>query len=352
MFDMNQSLFLRALRREPVERTPLWIMRQAGRYLPEYRKVRALAGDFLTLCKTPELACEVSLQPLQRFKLDAGIVFSDILTIPDAMGLGLFFVEGEGPRFRRPLCTLQAIQSLPDLESGSLNYVMQAIKLVRRDMPKELPLIGFSGSPWTLSCYMIQGGSSTTFEKVMRLLRSEGQVMHLLLQKLTAAVTQYLIDQANAGANVLMIFDTWGGLLEETEYSQFSLAYLRQIVAALKVNCPHVPIILFRRNSSQCLEQMAATGCDAVGVDWTCNLHDARQRVGERVALQGNLDPNVLLGQKELISKQVAAVLAAFGHGSGHVFNLGHGIVPGVPPEHVTTLVEAVRELSPAYHLE
>ena len=349
--DLNQSLFLRALRRQPVVRTPVWIMRQAGRYLPEYRNTREQAGDFLSLCKNPQLACEVTLQPLRRYALDAAILFSDILTIPDAMGLGLHFLEGEGPCFSHPLSSVQSIRDLvvPSV-SGNLDYVMNAARLIRQEMPNELPLIGFAGSPWTLACYMVEGKSSKEFKRIKNLVYSEPEAARLLLDKLTQAVSDYLIEQVKAGVNALMIFDTWGGVLTPGNYQNYSLHFMQQIVKQLKSYCPDVPVILFTKGGGQWLEQMAATGCDALGIDWTCDLNDARQRVGARVALQGNLDPSVLLSTPECIRSQVQEVLRSYGNGSGHIFNLGHGITPDVPPEHVAVMVDAVHEFSPAFH--
>lgn len=352
MYDLNQSLFLRALRREPVERTPIWMMRQAGRYLPEYRKVRAQAGDFLNLCKNPELACEVTLQPLRRYAMDAAILFSDILTIPDAMGLGLYFAEGEGPCFSNPVQDLQAIKNLriPEV-NDSLAYVMNAVRLIRQEMPKELPLIGFAGSPWTLACYMVEGRSTREFKRISKLIYTESEAAHMLLHKLALSVSDYLIEQIKSGVNAVMIFDTWGGILTPANYQEFSLSYMQQIVQTIKAVYPDIPVILFTKNGGQWLEKMQATGCDALGIDWTCDLGDARKRVGHQVALQGNLDPAVLLSSPQCIREQVGKVLASFGHGSGHVFNLGHGITPDVPPEHVAVMVDAVHELSPQYHL-
>ncbi|MFJ1268297.1 uroporphyrinogen decarboxylase [Legionella lytica] len=351
MYDLNQSLFLRALRRQPVERTPLWMMRQAGRYLPEYRQTRAQAGDFLSLCKNPELACEVTLQPLRRYAMDAAILFSDILTIPDAMGLGLYFAEGEGPCFQHPLRDLEAIKKLHVPETtDSLAYVMNAVRLIRKEMPQELPLIGFAGSPWTLACYMVEGQSTRDFKRILKLIYTESEAAHLLLQKLTLSVADYLGEQIKAGVNAVMLFDTWGGILTPENYQSFSLAYMQQIIQQLKANHPDIPVILFTKGGGQWLEYMTATGCDALGVDWTCDLGQARRRVGDKVALQGNLDPSVLLSSEKCIREQVQKVLASYGHGTGHVFNLGHGITPDVPPEHVAAMVEAVHEFSPFYH--
>ncbi|KTD09058.1 uroporphyrinogen decarboxylase [Legionella gratiana] len=350
MYDLNQSLFLRALRRQPIERTPVWMMRQAGRYLPEYRQTRAQAGDFLSLCKNPELACEVTLQPLRRYPLDAAILFSDILTIPDAMGLGLYFAEGEGPCFERPIQEIQAINNLQIPDLNSLAYVMAAVRLIRQEMPKELPLIGFAGSPWTLACYMVEGKSSRDFKRILHLIYTESEAAHQLLHKLALSVADYLIEQIKAGVNAVMLFDTWGGILTPENYQKCSLHYMQYIVQHIKSYFPNVPVILFTKGGGQWLEKMLITGCDALGVDWTCDLSEARRRVGNKVALQGNLDPSVLLTSKQCIHEQVKKVLASFGHGSGHVFNLGHGITPDVPPEHVAAMIEAVHEYSPYYH--
>lgn len=350
MYNLDRSLFLRALRRQPVERTPVWMMRQAGRYLPEYRKTREQAGDFLSLCKNPELACEVTLQPLRRYALDAAILFSDILTIPDAMGLGLYFSEGEGPCFHRPIHDTQAITHLQIPEADSLAYVMNAVRLIRREMPKELPLIGFAGSPWTLACYMVEGKSTRDFKRILHLIYTESEAAHMLLHKLAVSVADYLIEQIKAGVNAVMLFDTWGGILTPENYQKFSLGYMHQIVQQIKANYPDIPVILFTKGGGQWLEKMLITGCDALGIDWTCDLGEARRRVGEHVALQGNLDPSVLLTSEQCVREQVKKVLASFGSGSGHVFNLGHGITPDVPPEHVAAMIEAVHEFSPYYH--
>ena len=351
MTDITQSLLIRSLQRKPVSRTPVWIMRQAGRYLPEYRQVREQAGDFLSLCKNPQWACEVTLQPLRRYALDAAILFSDILTIPDAMGLGLSFVEGEGPCFANPLRTVSAIEALPSAAVvDDLVYVMNAVRLIRQEMPANLPLIGFSGSPWTLACYMIEGGTSKDYKRVLTMMYSEPEAMHLLLTKLAATVVAYLDEQVRAGVNALMVFDTWGGILTPRNYQAFSLQYMTLIVQQLKLKHPHVPITLFTKGGGQWLQSLADTGCDALAIDWTTDLSAARAQVGSRVALQGNLDPTVLLTSPECIRQQVQQVLASYGQGSGHVFNLGHGITPDVPPEHLAVLVDAVHEFSPQYH--
>jgi uroporphyrinogen decarboxylase len=352
MNQLSESLLIRSLYKQAVERTPVWVMRQAGRYLPEYRRVREQAGDFLSLCKNPDLACEVTLQPLRRFQLDAAILFSDILTIPDAMGLGLQFVENEGPRFSKPIQSVQAIRDLRvPCAANDLAYVMRAVRVIRREMPENLPLIGFSGSPWTLSCYMVEGGGSRDFKQILRLIYEAPDAAHELLDKLALAVVDYLEQQIVSGVNVLMLFDTWGGILSSANYRTFSLKYMQSIVQQLKTKYPHIPIILFTKGGGQWLEFIAQTGCDALGLDWTCDLRLARERVGAQVALQGNLDPTVLLTNPECIRKHVREVLDAYGHGSGHVFNLGHGITPDVLPENMQAMIEAVHEFSPAYHL-
>ena len=352
MTDVSQSVFIRSLQKKPVTRTPVWLMRQAGRYLPEYREVRAKAGDFLSLCKNPQFACEVALQPLRRFKLDAAILFSDILTIPDAMGLGLSFAEGEGPCFAKPIRSLAAIEALPAVSVvDELGYVMDAVRLIRQEMPQELPLIGFAGSPWTLACYMVEGGGSRDFKHMLQLMYSEPVATHQLLDKLANTITAYLDEQVRAGVNALMIFDTWGGILTTRHYIEFSLHYMARIVSQLKAKYPHIPIILFTKGGGQWLSQLANTGCDALSLDWTCDLAAARAQVGQQVALQGNLCPVVLLTSPECIREQVEQVLASYGQGSGHVFNLGHGITPDIPPLHVAAMVEAVHECSPKYHV-
>lgn len=343
----SESLFMRALQRKPVARTPIWVMRQAGRYLPEYRATRAQAGDFLSLCRSKERACEVTLQPLKRFDLDAAILFSDILTIPDAMGLGLSFVEGEGPRFNYPVRDRAAIDALSiPKASDDLSYVMDAVRLIRHELPPEMPLIGFAGSPWTLACYMIEGQSSRDHKKALGMMYLEPQVMQQLLQKLSLAVIDYLSAQVEAGVQALMLFDTWGGILTTQHYQQYSLKYMQDIVQQLQFKHPEIPIILFTKGGGQWLPAIATTGCQAIGVDWTCDLGRARQLVGHQVALQGNLDPAVLLTSPAVIRSEVKRVLAEFGEGPGLIFNLGHGITPDVPPDNVKALVDAVHELS------
>ncbi|HEX6614172.1 MAG TPA: uroporphyrinogen decarboxylase, partial [Rhodanobacteraceae bacterium] len=341
----RSNRFLRALRRQPVDTTPVWIMRQAGRYLPEYCATRARAGSFLALAKTPELACEVTLQPVERFDLDAAILFSDILTVPDAMGLGLHFVEGEGPKFHHPLRTPAAIEKLgvPDPEQ-SLRYVTDAVRLIRSELGGRVPLIGFAGSPWTLACYMVEGEGSRDFARVKALALDDPATMHRLLDVNARAVAAYLSAQAAAGAQALMVFDTWGGLLSPAMFGEFSARYLARIAALLRENvrAREVPLILFSKGANAHLETLADSGCAALGVDWTITLDDARRRVGDRVALQGNLDPAVLLSSPEVIQREVRRVLDDFGPHPGHVFNLGHGITPEVDPENVRVLVDAV----------
>ncbi|MCE5234282.1 MAG: uroporphyrinogen decarboxylase [Mizugakiibacter sp.] len=341
----HNDRFLHALRRQPTDTTPVWIMRQAGRYLPEYRATRARAGSFLALAKTPELACEVTLQPLARFELDAAILFSDILTVPDAMGLGLYFADGEGPKFERPVRSADDIARLhvPDPET-ELRYVTDAVRLIRRELAGRAPLIGFAGSPWTLACYMVEGEGSRDFARVKALAWNEPALMHRLLDTLAQAVARYLAAQVAAGAQALMVFDTWGGLLAPAQFREFSLRYHAQVAAALGADpaAREVPLILFAKGANGHLEAMADTGCAALGLDWTITLGEARRRVGARVALQGNLDPAILLARPEVIRAEVEAAIADFGPHPGHVFNLGHGVTPGVEPEHVKALVDAV----------
>jgi len=342
----NDSL-IRALLKQPVKKTPVWMMRQAGRYLPEYRQVREQAGSFMNLCTNPELACEVTLQPLERFDFDAAILFSDILTIPDAMGLGLSFVEGEGPRFERPIRSAADIKQLPVPDPMiELQYVTDAVSLIRRELGGRVPLIGFSGSPWTLATYMVEGGSSKTFSKVKALMYEQPQLMHQLLEKITRAVELYLNAQIAAGAQVIMLFDTWGGVLSTEAYQDFSLNYAQQIAANLetRVSELQVPTVLFSKGGGQWLELMAGAGFDGLGLDWQTDIARARERVGSRVALQGNMDPMVLYASPEVITNEVRRVLNKFGGGCGHVFNLGHGVLPDINPDHVKAMVDAVHQ--------
>lgn len=346
---LKNDLYLRALNREETPRTPVWVMRQAGRYLPEYLRVRKQAGDFMTLCSTPDLACEVTLQPIDRFNLDAAILFSDILTIPDAMGLGLHFETGEGPKFSNPVRSRADVDKLPVPDPmDSLRYVMDAVSTIRRELDGRVPLIGFSGSPWTLATYMVEGGGSKDFSKVKGLLFSDPATLHALLDKTADSVISYLNAQVASGAQSLMIFDTWGGVLSPANYREFSLRYMQKIVDGLtrEADGRKVPVVLFTKNGGQWLDIMADTGCDGLGVDWTTDLKTARALTGDKVALQGNLDPSVLYGSPESIRNEVKTVLESYGSGPGHVFNLGHGIHQHVNPEHLGVMVEAVRELS------
>ncbi|MDH3449844.1 MAG: uroporphyrinogen decarboxylase [Gammaproteobacteria bacterium] len=344
---LKNDRLIRALLRQPTDTTPVWIMRQAGRYLPEYRETRKQAGSFLDLCKNKELACEVTLQPLRRFALDAAILFSDILTIPDAMGLGLYFAEGEGPRFEHPLRSADAIQRLgiPD-PHDSLRYVTDAVSLIRQELDGQVPLIGFSGSPWTLSTYMVEGGSSKEYRFVKGMMYDNPAVLHQLLDKLAQAVIAYLNAQIEAGAQAVMVFDTWGGVLTPQTYRDFSLRYMQQIVAGLKREHEGqtIPVTLFTKGGGQWLEAIADTGCDAVGLDWTIDIDEARARIGDRVALQGNLDPCMLYADHETIRAAVKDIITRFGNHPGHVFNLGHGIHQTVDPEHLGVLIDAVHE--------
>jgi uroporphyrinogen decarboxylase len=352
-FKLKNDTFLRALLRQPTEYTPLWMMRQAGRYLPEYRETRKTAGSFLGLCKNTDFATEVTLQPLDRFPLDAAILFSDILTVPDAMGLGLYFSEGEGPKFERPLKTEADIKALrvPDIGTD-LRYVTDAVTQIRKALDGRVPLIGFSGSPWTLSCYMVEGGGSDDYAKVKTLMYKEPKLMHHILSVTTDAVTAYLNAQIEAGAQAVMIFDSWGGTLSHYAYHEFSLPYMKRIVDGLikEKDGVRIPSIVFTKGGGLWIEGIADTGCDAVGLDWTMDIGVARQKVGHRVALQGNLDPAVLFSNPEVIRNEVEKVLGSYGYGSGHVFNLGHGISQHTDPENAAALVAAVHELSRKYH--
>ncbi|MDT8449663.1 MAG: uroporphyrinogen decarboxylase [Wenzhouxiangellaceae bacterium] len=341
------SPFLRALRREPVDHTPIWLMRQAGRYLPEYRATREKAGDFLTLAGTPELACEVTLQPIRRFGFDAAILFSDILILPHEMGLDLSFTPGEGPKFARTVRTGADIRALPRPDpNGETGYVMDAVRLIRRELPAGTPLIGFAGSPWTVATYMIEGGSSRDFKHAKGLLLGAPEDAERLIDHLAECTADYLLAQVEAGADCLMVFDSWGGVLSPALFEKFSLAGMQRIADRIAAEAPGIPLILFAKGCGGMLEALAATGCQALGLDWTTRLADARRRVGDRVALQGNLDPAVLNTSPEVVREAAIEVLEDYGPGSGHVFNLGHGITPEVPLENVEALVEAVRGFS------
>lgn len=353
MTALKNDRFLRALSRQPVDVTPVWMMRQAGRYLPEYRATRQQAGDFMALCKNPDLACEVTLQPLERYPLDAAILFSDILTIPDAMGLGLYFETGEGPRFRKVARTEADIEALPIPDpERDLDYVVKAVKTIRAALNGRVPLIGFSGSPWTLATYMVEGGGSRDFRAAKTMLYREPQLLHRLLDKLADSVTAYLNAQIRAGAQAVQIFDSWGGALSAAAYQEFSLAYMHKIVKGLirEHEGRKVPVILFTKGGGLWLESMADTGADALGLDWTVDIGVARERVGQRVALQGNMDPSVLFSSPAQIREEVRRILAAFGPGEGHVFNLGHGIDQHVDPVCAGAFIEAVHEFSTPYH--
>lgn len=352
---LKNDRFLRAAFRESVDQTPVWMMRQAGRYLPEYRTSRKRAGDFLSLCKNSDLACEVALQPLERYPLDAAILFSDILTIPDAMNCGLYFEAGEGPKLARPVRTTADIDALPLPSMGdALNYVMNAVKTIRRELNGRVPLIGFSGSPWTLATYMIEGGSSKEYRYAKGLMYSDSSALHALLNKLTIAVTDYLNAQIDAGSQAVQIFDTWGGVLTAPAYLEFSLAYMKRIVSGLKREAEgrRIPVILFTKGGGAWLEAMADTGCDVLGLDWTVDLGSCRERVGSRVALQGNLDPSVLYGSDNFVVSEVTRLLYSFGPHSGHIFNLGHGINQYVDPKRPATMIDAVQSISREIHSE
>jgi uroporphyrinogen decarboxylase len=351
--ELKNDLLIRALLRKPVSRTPVWIMRQAGRYLPEYRAVREKAGDFMSVCSNPELACEVTLQPLRRFRLDAAILFSDILTIPDAMGLGLYFETGEGPKFQRPVRTDKDIKNLVSPDVGDkLGYVFDAVSLIRRELDGQVPLIGFAGSPWTVGTYMVEGGSSREFSRIKALAAENPVLLEHMLDIVATTTTDYLNAQIDSGAQAIMIFDTWGAALEADDYRRFSLAPMQKILAGLQrqKNGSTVPVIMFTKGAGSLLADMAATGCDALGVDWTTDLADARRFTNDQVALQGNLNPAVLRESAESIEQGVAAVLESYGSGPGHVFNLGHGITPDIDPDNLGVLIDAVHRLSPAYH--
>lgn len=352
MTTLKNDIFIKTLLKQPVDKTPVWMMRQAGRYLPEYKAVRAKAGSFMNLCTNPALACEVTLQPLERFDFDAAILFSDILTIPDAMGLGLYFIEGEGPKFNHPIRTEADIKKLaiPD-PAAELGYVMDAVSLIRKNLQGRVPLIGFSGSPWTLATYMVEGGSKS-FQKVKGLMYQQPKLMHLMLDKLAQAVAAYLNAQIEAGAQAVMVFDTWGGMLATEDYAEFSLHYAKQVRSLLKTKREgqEVPTIFFTKGGGLWLPAMADAGYSALGLDWQTDIANAREQVGDKVALQGNMDPICLYAEPERIRQQVNTILHKYGKGAGHVFNLGHGILPDVNPKHVKVMVDAVHEFSAKYH--
>lgn len=352
MTPLHNDTFLRALLRQPVDYTPIWMMRQAGRYLPEYRATRAQAGGFMDLCKNTDFATEVTIQPLERFDLDAAILFSDILTVPDAMGLGLYFETGEGPKFTKPIQTEADVNTLQVPDMANLRYVFDAVKSIRSALNGRVPLIGFSGSPFTLACYMVEGGSSKEFRTIKTMMYSRPDLLHKILDVNAQAVTAYLNEQIAHGAQAVQIFDTWGGVLSDVAFQAFSLRYMKQIISSLKRENEgrRVPVIVFTKGGGQWLESMAQSGADALGLDWTTNIAQARARVGDKVALQGNFDPFALFGTPDAIKAEAARILADFGNGSGHVFNLGHGINQHAAPEHAKILVDTVHELSRQYH--
>jgi len=339
---------LAAINRQSTPHTPVWMMRQAGRYLPEYRELRAKTGGFMRMCQTPEIACEITLQPIRRFPLDAAIIFSDILTIPDAMGLELTFVEGEGPSFAKRIGNENDIAALPRIDPiNQLGYVARALELTAKELPSQVTLIGFSGSPWTIATYMIEGGSPKgSFVLSRRMLYSQPELLRALLDKLTEAVTNYLIMQIDAGAEVVQIFDTWGGILPAQSYLDFSLAPMSTIIRRVQQHSPHTPITLFTKGGGQWLTAMAASGCDCIGVDWTTNLTQARNQVGHKCALQGNLDPAILRSPPEVIRAHTNAMLQSYGNHPGHIANLGHGITPDIPPEHAEAFIHAVHDFT------
>lgn len=345
--ELKNDRYLKALLKQDTDTTPVWIMRQAGRYLPEYKETRKQAGSFLNLCMTPDLACEVTLQPLRRFELDAAILFSDILTIPDAMDLGLYFSEGEGPKFTNPVRTQADINKLfvPD-PSEKLRYVTDAVTLIRQELDGQVPLIGFSGSPWTLATYMIEGGSSKDYHHTKGMLYENPAALHQILYITARSVISYLNAQIEAGAQSIMIFDTWGGVLSPDAYAEFSLRYMQQIVEQLhrEYDDKTIPVTLFTKGGGQWIELIAGTGCNGVGIDWTISIDEARQRVGDKVTIQGNLDPNVLYASPDVIRQHVKQLIERFGNHNGHVFNLGHGIHQTVNPDHLKVLVDAVHE--------
>jgi len=353
MTELKNDRFLRACLRQDVDRTPVWMMRQAGRYLPEYRETRANAGGFLDLCRNPELACEVTLQPVDILGVDAAILFSDILVVPEAMGMELTFGTGEGPQFPHPVRSRADVEKLPVPDPEvELKYVMDAVSTIRKGLNGRVPLIGFTGSPWTLATYMVEGGGSKNFSKIKAMMFNEPATMHLLLDKLADAVAAYLNAQIAHGAQAVQIFDTWGGVLTTRDYREFSLRYMEKIIAQLtrEHEGRRVPVIVYTKGGMGWLEAIADSGCDVVGLDWSIDIDEARRRVGDRVALQGNMDPTILYAKPERIRAEVKDILARFGHGNGHVFNLGHGITPDVPPEHAIEFIRAVQEESVRYH--
>ena len=352
MDSIKNRRILDVLAGNPVDKTPVWIMRQAGRYLPEYKKTRAEAGSFLDLCKTPELASEVTVQPIRRFDLDAAIIFSDILTIPDAMGLELKFEDNRGPYFDTPLNNIDDVSSLTDENNSSLEYVADAIIHTKEKLNNEVPLIGFSGSPWTLSTYMIEGAATKEFRKIRSIVFNDADMLNMLTKKLVKSISEYLIMQAKAGANILMIFDSWGGLLNSNNYIDFSLNPMKEIISNLRKNkiTKNIPIVLFTKGGGNWLNEISKSGCNAIGLDWTIDISSARKIVGENICLQGNLDPCALHGSKESIQNAASKIIDSYGFGHKHIFNLGHGIDQFVDPDNLNVLIKHVKEYSVKYH--
>jgi uroporphyrinogen decarboxylase len=348
LINIKNDLFLRACRKEKIERTPIWIMRQAGRYLPEYRAVREKA-NFLTMCKTPELAAEVTLQPIDLIGVDAAIIFSDILVIPEAMGMNLEMHEGRGPVFPSPIRTESDFKMLRDIDPTSeLKYVLDAVSLTKKELNGRVPLIGFSGSPWTLLTYMVEGGGSKSFSNVKKMIYNNPKLAHSILEKLSSAISVYLSAKIEAGANAVQIFDTWGGILSQEDFEEFSLQYVEKIISNIKRD--NEPVIFFPKGVHSNLEKVASCGADVLGLDWTMDLGKVRKIIGNKVALQGNLDPTVLYGTKETIEQRALKTLQSYGNGSGHIFNLGHGILPDINPDHAKALVDFVKENSAQFH--
>ena len=352
MDSIKNRRILDVLAGNPVDKTPVWIMRQAGRYLPEYKKTRAEAGSFLDLCKTPKLASEVTVQPIRRFDLDAAIIFSDILTIPDAMGLELKFEDNRGPYFDTPLNNIDDVSSLTDENISSLEYVADAIIHTKEKLNNEVPLIGFSGSPWTLSTYMIEGAATKEFRKVRSIVFNDANMLNILTKKLVKSISEYLIMQAKAGANILMIFDSWGGLLNSNNYIDFSLNPMKEIISNLRKDkiTKNIPIVLFTKGGGNWLNEISKSGCNAIGLDWTVDISSARKIVGENICLQGNLDPCALHGSKESIQNAASKIIDSYGFGHKHIFNLGHGIDQFVNPDNLDILIKYVKEYSVKYH--
>jgi len=348
LVELKNDLFLRACKKQTVERTPIWIMRQAGRYLPEYRAIRERA-DFITMCKTPELAAEVTIQPVDIIGVDAAIIFSDILVIPEAMGMNLEMIESKGPRLYEPIRNLDQINNLKVIDPyKDLKYVLDAVALTKKELNNRIPLIGFAGSPWTLMTYMVEGGGSKNFSEIKKFIYNQPEAAHLLLEKISDAVAEYLSAKIEVGANAIQIFDTWGGLLSQSDFKEFSLQYIEKVIS--KIKRKEEPIIVFAKGVHHSLDDLANSGADVISLDWTMNLGEVRNKIGSKVALQGNLDPTVLYANKEKIKEEAVKVLSSFGKGSGHIFNLGHGILPDVDPENAKYLVEVIKNESKFFH--